>query len=74
MESPPLFVDFQHVVSVPFAEINILENLAQLDSPYREQMMVQFASYTARIPIDRINDTSDLAKNLIEPEFMVVSN
>ena len=37
-------------------------------------MMVQFASYTARIPIDRINDTSDLAKNLIEPEFMVVSN
>lgn len=74
LESPPLFVDFQHVVSVPFAEINILENLAQLDSPYREQMMVQFASYTARIPIDRINDTSDLAKNLIEPEFMVVSN
>ena len=71
LESPPLFVDFQHIVSIPYAETHRLENLAQLNTPYREQMMVQFASYTARIPIDRINDTTDLAKNLIEPEYMV---
>ena len=71
LESPPLFVDFQHIVSVPYTEIYKLENLAHLNSPYREQMMVQFASYTARIPIDRINDTTDLAKNLIEPEYTV---
>lgn len=71
LESPPLFVDFQHIVSIPIAQIHELENVAQLDSPYREQMMVQFASYTARIPIDRINDTTDLARNLIEPEYRV---
>ncbi len=71
LESPSLFVDFQHIVSIPYDQINELDNVAQLNSPYREQMMVQFASYTARIPIDRINDTTDLARNLIEPEYRV---
>ena len=71
--SPPLFVDFQHIVSIPYDQINEFDNVAQLNSPYREQMMVQFASYTARIPIDRINDTTDLARNLIEPEYTVAN-
>lgn len=65
LEAPFWFVDFQHIVSIPYASFNNLENIAQLNSPYREQMMVQFASYTARIPIDRIEDTTEIVKSFL---------
>lgn len=66
LDAPFLFVDFQHIVSIPFTNINNLENIAQLNSPFREQMMVQFASYTARIPIDRMKDTTKIVNALLE--------
>ena len=65
LEAPFWFVDFQHIVSIQYANINNLENIAQLNSPFREQMMVQFASYTARIPIDRIEDTTEIVKSFL---------
>lgn len=65
LEAPFWFVDFQHLVSIKYTNINNMENIAQLNSPYREQMMVQFASYTARIPIDRIADTTEIVKSFL---------
>ncbi len=67
LEAPFLFVDFQHITSIPFIECKDLETIAQLPSPYKEQMMVQFASYTARIPVDRDEDTSLIVEEIVEP-------
>lgn len=71
VEAPYWFVDFQHIVSIPYAKIDNLENVAQLNSPFREQMMVHFASYTARIPVERIEDTTGIAKSFLESEFQL---
>ena len=61
LEDAPLFVvDFQMIKSVPFEEINKLENLAQLSSPFVEQMIIHFASYTARIPSDRVEEEKEM--------------
>lgn len=67
LEVPFLFVDFQHIVSIPFEDCKDLETIAQLPSPYKEQMMVQFASYTARIPVDREEDTTAIVEEIVEP-------
>lgn len=55
-EGEPLLVDFQRVLSVPFAEDNNFEIFAQLKHPFIEQMMMHFTSYTARIPSDRVSE------------------
>ncbi len=69
IEVNPLFVDFQHIISIPYENISNLENIAQLKSPYCEQMIVHFASYTARIPVDRDDNTDELARSLIGPKY-----
>jgi hypothetical protein len=67
LEAPYLFVDFQHILSVPFEDCIGIEPIAQLPSPYKEQMMVQFASYTARIPVEREEDTTAIVEEIVEP-------
>lgn len=59
LDVEPLVVDFQMIRSVPFAKIGELERLAQLSSPFVEQMVVHFAGYTARIPSDRVDDDEE---------------
>lgn len=67
LEAPFFFVDFQHILSVPFEECIKIEPIAQLPTPYKEQMMVQFASYTSRIPVDREDDTTAIVEEIVEP-------
>ncbi len=66
-DSPYLFVDFQHLQSVPFEDISRFEVVAKLPSPYKEQMIVQFASYLARIPVERAEDTTQIKEDIIAP-------
>lgn len=66
-ESPLLLVDFQCVTSIPISAGMPLDPVAQLPSPYVAQMMVQFASYVARIPVNRELDSSIAARELIAP-------
>lgn len=67
IEVPYLLVDFQHIQSIPIESIDSYDVVAQLPTPFKEQMMVLFASYTARIPVDREEDTTKIIENLIEP-------
>jgi hypothetical protein len=53
LELPPLLIDFQDVLSVPFDEVP-KSVLAVLPSPYREKMIVHYASYVSRIAVDRV--------------------
>lgn len=66
-DSPHLFVDFQHLKSIPFEDSSSFEVLAKLPTPYKEQMIVQFASYMARIPVDRTEDTTQIIEDIIAP-------
>ena len=50
-----LFVDFQLIQSIPIENIDKLEYIGQMKSPFTEQMMMRFTSYTARIPSDRVS-------------------
>lgn len=47
-----LIVDFQHILS--FKPTPDLESYAQLKHPFVEQMMMQYAAYTSRIPSQRV--------------------
>lgn len=51
-----LLVDFQLIQSVPIENIDKFENVGQMKSPFTEQMMMRFTSYTSRIPSDRVSD------------------
>lgn len=66
-DSPYLFVDFQHLKSVPFEDISSFEVVAKLPTPFKEQMIVQFASYMARIPVERAEDTTQIIESIIAP-------
>ncbi len=50
---PPLMIDFQNVLSVPIRQVS-RDVQAVLPSPYREQMIVHYASYVSRIAVDRV--------------------
>lgn len=67
IDAPCFLVDFQHIQSIPIEDTDCLEVVASLPSPFKEQMMVQFASYTARIPVDRESDTTAIIEGLIDP-------
>jgi len=64
---PLLMVDFQRLTSIAIDLVDDLRPVAQLPSPYKEQMMVQLASYMARIPVDREPDSESVAEQLIAP-------
>lgn len=66
MGTPSLMADFQHLISIPYQDTSKLEVVAQLDTPYVEQLMVHFASYSARIPSNR-SDSSELISEIISP-------
>lgn len=50
---PAMLVDFQHLTSIPSNDSNRLRILAELRSPFREEMMQHFSSYTSRVPVPR---------------------
>jgi hypothetical protein len=56
IESPLFFVDFQLIISIPIDNANHLEKIAQLPSPFVEQMIMHFSSYTSRIGSDRLEN------------------
>ena len=64
--TPALLADFQHLQSIPFDEAEKLEIIAQMEHPFTEQMMVHFASYSARIPSPR-TDSADAINDILEP-------
>lgn len=65
----PLFADFQFLVSVPISWADEMRAVAKLQSPYREQLIVHFASYTSRIGVERPHgdDLSRLHETLADP-------
>ena len=67
IDAPYLLADFQHITSIPIESAKGLEIVAQLPSPFKEQMVVQFASYTARIPVERATVISPITEFLISP-------
>lgn len=54
-----LFVDFQLIQSIPIKDIDKLGYVGQMKSPFTEQMMMRFTSYTARIPSDRVSEAME---------------
>lgn len=54
-----LLVDFQCIKSIPIKDTSNLDKIGQMKSPFIEQMMMRFASYTARIPSDRVDDEQE---------------
>ncbi len=62
MNMDPLLVDFQHVCSCDYSNLlQLISNgkvrlIGQLDHPYVEQMMMQYAGYMGRVPADRLTE------------------
>jgi hypothetical protein len=69
IEGPLFFVDFQFILSIPISESTVLDKVAQLSSPFVEQMVVHFASYTSRIASDRVDDSQaeEIIAKIAEP-------
>jgi len=63
------FVDFQFIISVPFEKSGMLVKIAQLSSPFVQQMIVHFAGYTSRIAVDRANDvqSQEIISKIADP-------
>ncbi len=51
-----VLVDFQQIKCVEFKNVGSLVPIAQLKHPFVEQMIMRFTSYTARIPVDRVDE------------------
>lgn len=62
-----MMVDFQKIKSVPINTTSSLALIANLNTPLKEQMIMQFVSYTSRIPTDRVdrNDEEQIISSLI---------
>ena len=54
-----MMVDFQQIQSIPIGNAKSLTPIAHLNSPLKEQMIMQFVSYTARIPSDRVSEQEE---------------
>lgn len=67
LDCPPLLIDFQRIQSIECTEIGNLIAVAQLDSPYKEEMIMRFVSYTARIPVKREEYDVSFLNSLIAP-------
>jgi len=61
IDMDPLLVDFQHVRSFEYSTFKKsvdngkIQVLGRLDHPFVEQMMMQYAGYTGRVPSDRLS-------------------
>jgi len=58
IDADPFLVDFQNLITIPIAEKEYLVSIAQLSTPYAQQMIVHFSSYISRIGVDRIDEDS----------------
>ncbi|MDK2977991.1 MAG: hypothetical protein PWP52_705 [Bacteroidales bacterium] len=69
IEAPLLFVDFQHLLTIPIFKKDNLEIVAKLPSPHTEKMISHFSSYISRIGVDRENkeDAEALINQLAAP-------
>lgn len=66
-----MMVDFQRILSLPIDIKNSLIPIAQLNTPLKEQMMMQFVSYTSRIPTDRVSQEDEqVIKNKLLEEII----
>lgn len=54
----PLIGDFQNVTSLPFLELEKLEIIAELISPYREQVPARYAAYMGRVGTPDFSDNN----------------
>ena len=68
---PLLFIDFQHLITIPFDEVRKLETVAQMPTPFKEKMIVHFTSYLSRIGVERENPEriKGLTADLANPYF-----
>lgn len=64
IEAPLMLADFQLIQSIPYEKVVDLKKVAQLKSPFKEQMIVHFSAYTSRIPSDRV--TKEKSDNYID--------
>ena len=66
---PHFFVDFQHLITIPYSEKISLSTIAQLGSPHREKLILHFSSYVSRIAVDRVDEGTyeDTLRSLSEP-------
>jgi hypothetical protein len=73
IEAPLFFVDFQLILSIPISESPVLSKVAQLSSPFVEQMIIHFASYTSRIASDRVDDLQlkEITDKIAEPYHII---
>jgi len=69
IEEPMFFVDFQFIISVPFDKSSLLDRVAQLSSPFVEQMITHFTAYTSRIASERYDDfqSEEVVTKIAEP-------
>lgn len=51
-----LVADFQQIQSLPYSKKSSFELVAKLSSPFIEQLMIHYISYTGRIPSERIDE------------------
>ena len=59
LELPPLFADFQNLLTVPTRDARRCQVVAELPTPYREKCIMHFASYVSRIPVDRVGTVGE---------------
>jgi len=55
---PHFFIDFQHLITMPYHDRTSLTTVAQLDTPHREKLILHFSSYVSRIAVDRISQST----------------
>lgn len=69
LSTPPFFVDFQNLITIPISHQKNLKVIAQLPSPHREKMIMHFASYISRIGVERLDKirTKELVSELVNP-------
>ena len=59
-----MMVDFHQIKSIPLENKQGLTLIANLKSPLKEQMMMQYVCHAARIPTDRVDN--EIEKSIIE--------
>ena len=62
----PLVLDFQNVTSLPMGDLEPLEKVAVLRSPFREEVPARYAAYMGRV------GTPDVAGEVIDREAAAV--
>lgn len=65
-----LVADFQQIRSLEYREESQFEILGKMKSPFIEQLMIHYISYTGRIPSDRVDENQKESYiNLLSGDF-----